>query len=103
MNTTEFNAVVNDQLTLCASLLIDKGNEYANDVDRLQHFKKAGAFMSTTPKAALLGMAAKHFVSVSDMCLSTEQFAIAKWNEKITDAINYLLLLKAIVCEEAAK
>lgn len=68
--------------------------------DRLAHFKKAAAIMSTTPKAALLGMLSKHIVSVSDMCTDNRDYPIEKWDEKITDSINYLLILRAIVEEE---
>lgn len=68
--------------------------------DRLAHFKKAAAIMSTTPKAALLGMLSKHIVSVSDMCTDSRDYPIEKWDEKITDSINYLLILRAIVEEE---
>lgn len=68
--------------------------------DRLAHFKKAAAIMSATPKAALLGMLSKHIVSVSDMCTDSRDYPIEKWDEKITDSINYLLILRAIVEEE---
>lgn len=68
--------------------------------DRLAHFKKAAAIMNTTPKAALLGMLSKHIVSVSDMCTDNRDYPIEKWDEKITDSINYLLILRAIVEEE---
>jgi len=42
-------------------------------------------------------MMAKHTVSIYDMCGSGEIYDIAKWDEKITDHINYLLLLRALV------
>ena len=36
-----------------------------------------------------------------DMCESGEQYPIELWQEKITDSINYLLLLNAMVREKA--
>ena len=45
-------------------------------------------------------MATKHFVSISDMCQDGKPHSIDMWNEKITDAINYLFLLKGLVVEE---
>ena len=75
-------------------------NSATKNADRLAHFKKAAAIMSTTPKAALLGMLSKHIVSVSDMCTDNRNYPIEKWDEKITDSINYLLILRAIVEEE---
>ena len=68
--------------------------------DRLGHFKKAATLMNTTPKAALLGMFSKHIISVSDMCMDDQPQPVEKWNEKITDSINYLLILRALVEEE---
>jgi hypothetical protein len=46
-------------------------------------------------------MLAKHVVSVYDMSMSNKEFTEARWTEKITDSINYLLLLKAAVLEES--
>lgn len=109
MTNEDFKKVVEDQLDYCKSLLVTKGKEYtpqneepcyafAPD-DRLKHFKKAGILMGISPKAALLGMLSKHLVSVSDMCMSGD-YTEEKWTEKITDSINYMLLLKALVMEE---
>lgn len=107
MNMFNFNAVVKEQSERCLSMLCNKGIEYApnasmeNDMsDRLEHFKKAAAIMSSTPKIALLGMLSKHIVSVSDMCTDKKEYPIEKWDEKITDSINYLLILRAMVEEE---
>ena len=42
-------------------------------------------------------------VSLYDMCYSTLlHFDMEQWDEKITDCINYLILLKALVKEEQA-
>lgn len=84
-----------------------KGHEYAPDavdesaIDRLAHFKKAAAITSGTQKSALFGMLTKHLVSLSDMRTDGETYSAERWTEKITDSINYLLLLKAVVEEEA--
>lgn len=43
---------------------------------------------------------AKHTVSIYDMARSEETFPLEKWDEKITDHINYLILLRAVVVEE---
>jgi len=96
----EFNDIVTKQMKKCWETLFNKGNEYAMQGDRLSHFKKAAAVMDSTPKAALFGMLAKHLVSVSDMCLDKEKYHKEVWSEKITDSINYLLILAAIVEEE---
>ena len=63
-------------------------------------FKAAAALQHTTPERALAGMLAKHIVSLYDMCFDGDtDYDISTWNEKITDSLNYLFLLKAIVKE----
>ena len=75
--------------------------EYTGDApDRLIAFKAAAALQHTTPQRALAGMLAKHIVSLYDMCFAEETvYPMDTWDEKITDSLNYLFLLKAIVKE----
>ena len=47
-----------------------------------------------------MGMLSKHLISVSDMCMGEQQYSKEQWDEKITDSINYFLILRAIVEEE---
>jgi hypothetical protein len=100
MVNKDFIDVVHSQLDYCKELLTVKGREYSLDEDRLIAFKRAAALQGESPKQALCGMMAKHIISIYDMCKSEQTFNDAKWTEKITDAMNYLLLLKAIVMEE---
>lgn len=100
MNNMDFAKCVEKQLVRCENLLLTKGQEYAgNDVDRLRHFKKAASFTDNNAKQALFGMMLKHIVSIADMCENSSR-DVEKWEEKITDTINYLLLLYALVCED---
>lgn len=96
----EFNNIVTKQMKKCWETLFNKGNEYSVQDDRLSHFKKAAAVMESTPKAALFGMLSKHLISLSDMCMDKRKHPKEVWSEKITDSINYLLILAAIVEEE---
>lgn len=100
MTSEKFNKVCEDQIQRCTDLLGIKANEYATH-DRLHSFKAAASMTRTTPKQALLGMWAKHLISVIDMVNSGKEYPMALWDEKITDTINYLLLLKALVIEES--
>lgn len=100
MNSEWFEKVIKEQIKTCEDVLIGKAKEYATDDDRLHNFKNAAGMMSCDPKEALAGMMAKHTISVYDMCRSGKDYPIELWNEKITDHINYLLLLKAVVTEE---
>lgn len=104
MDNRSFDEVVENQLAYCKQLLCSKGEEYdTTEDDRLHAFKVAATLQHTTPRQALAGMMAKHSVSVYDMCADDKNVDIAKWTEKITDSINYLLLLKAIIIEDYAK
>ncbi len=88
-------------MRLCADTLQRKTKEYTgDDTDRLGAFKAAAALQHTTPERALAGMLAKHIVSLYDMCFDNDtDYGISTWEEKITDSLNYLFLLKAIVKE----
>lgn len=99
MTTEKFDDIINRQIERCKSILCSKAEEYAT-ADRLHNFKVAGALQGISPVQALMGMMAKHTVSVADMCMSSETYPRGLWDEKITDSINYLLLLSALVREE---
>lgn len=100
MNSNDFENVVERQIDSCKNILLNKAKEYAMDNDRLHNFKNAAGMMGCDPKEALAGMMAKHTISIYDMCRDNEPHSMELWDEKITDHINYLLLLKAIVEEQ---
>ena len=99
MNVKEFNEIVAAQIKKSTDVLCVKANEYATE-DRLHNFKVAAELQGCTPRQALAGMMAKHSVSVYDLCVSEKIASQEMWDEKITDHINYLLLLRAVVEEE---
>ena len=98
MKKEVFNNIFNKQVARCTNILVDKAKEYATD-DRLHNFKVAAALQGCTTRQALAGMMVKHTVSIYDMCRSKDEFSMDQWNEKITDNINYLFLLRAIIDE----
>ena len=102
MKHEDFVEVTNSTLGRCCDLLLIKAMEYNQDQeDRLAAFKQAAAFERTTPQRALMGMLSKHLISVQNMCdLDILAYPEDKWEEKIGDAINYLLLLRGLVREE---
>lgn len=104
MKNDQFNNIVTAQLTQVEKTLIKKGAEYATDSDRLHNFKQAAGLQKLTPRDALGGMMIKHTVSVYDMIGdATGVHSMEKWDEKITDHITYLVLLKAVIEEEEAE
>lgn len=102
MTTKELEALFEEQVQRCREVLLIKGKEYTPDeADRFSSFKTAAGLQHTTQIQALLGMLAKHIVSLYDMSyVGTEKYDMAVWDEKITDAMNYLFILTAILKEE---
>lgn len=98
MNRETYEKIVETQLQKCEDVLLMKSREYATDDDMLHNFNVAAELKGETPQQALAGFMAKHTVSVYDMCQAPDgKFTMEKWDEKITDHINYLILLKAVV------
>ena len=102
MTQSEFKLLFADQVMKCEETLQNKRKEYTGDnPDRLSAFKAAAAIQDSTPQRALAGMMAKHIISIYDMCFTDRKtFELAVWEEKITDSLNYLFLLKAVIKEE---
>jgi hypothetical protein len=96
MTANSFKDLVNAQLTYCCDILTSKAKEYATE-DRLHNFRIAAALENCSPIQALGGMMSKHTVSIYDMINSGDAYSTKLWTEKITDHINYLLLLLALV------
>lgn len=101
MTQETFERLMEDQFDRCEAVLGSKAKEYG-DGDRLHNFRVAADLQGITPIQALSGMMCKHTVSVYDMCESGKDYPLDLWNEKITDSINYLLLLNALVREGEA-
>lgn len=101
MTGKEFSDLLQRRLNLTVSVLDNKAVEYATGSDRLHNFKQAAAMLRCTPAQACLGFMTKHLVSVFDM---VETFpgtpTVEKIDEKIGDAINYLILLEALLKEQ---
>ena len=97
----EVNDVFEEQVERCASVMKRKTREYTGDEeDRLCAFKAAAALLHTTPERALAGMMAKPIVPLYDMCWDDGgSYDMHTGEEKITDSLNYLFLLKAVVKE----
>lgn len=96
-NPKTFENQIDAQLERCTSTLIDKNKEYADSVDRLANFRRASDLIERSMEEALGGMLSKHVISIFDMIYSDEQFQLERWDEKIGDAINYLLLLSVVI------
>lgn len=101
MDAETFNQIFEYQMGKVESTLSEKGNEYDLEFgDRLRSFRSAANLQRVSMKQALAGMMVKHTVSIYGMCASEEEFELEKWDEKITDHINYLFMLAAVVRDD---
>ena len=108
MNTEKFNLVINSRLDTCKEVLIQKAKEYVVDDDRLHNFNVATSTAGKAVKCreqALWGMANKHLVSIIDIIdtMNEDPTYIPEYelvSEKITDMLNYLLLLEASIADK---
>jgi hypothetical protein len=99
MNSQQFELILAKRLDLTKKVLGSKAKEYAVG-DRLYNFKRAAEIERTTPEKALLGMMAKHLVSVIDLIEGNVEVTEYLVNEKIGDSINYHILLEALLLEK---
>lgn len=102
MKEKDFGQLVDARIAVCNQTLGRKANEYATE-DRLHNFKVAAALQGIGPETALLGMWVKHIVSVVDIVNKIERDGTVPskelLSEKITDVINYPMLLEALIEE----
>jgi hypothetical protein len=102
MTGADFDTLVTQRMAHCLQILTGKEQEYARGDDRLHNFKRAAAFDNDTPERALWGMWKKHIVSVADMIDDIEHGKLPsqeRVDEKLTDMINYTLLLEGLLLE----
>ena len=117
MKSEDFDNVVNECTEIIKKSLKSKAKEYAmeND-DRFINFKRGAEVKGTTPEDVLFGYWLKHLVSIFDIIdkitaenkktgliftVNPEGIGIPEEmvDEKIKDAINYLILLKGLLKE----
>ncbi|QYC53975.1 hypothetical protein SEA_NITHYA_54 [Gordonia phage Nithya] len=103
MKSEQFQHLVETTLNDVRQTLHAKGVEYVpggEEQDRFHNFEISAAFNQQRSTEALWGFLTKHLVSLSDMVkVDSTDHTMEKWEEKIHDAIIYLILLKGIVKE----
>lgn len=100
MQLDQFEGILDTQLKRVRDVLVAKRDEYAN-VDVLANFKKSAHMRGVGIPQAITGMMVKHTTSIYDMVESGKPFSVEVWDEKITDHINYLILLRAALVDNA--
>ena len=103
MNSEKFNQTIEEQIKICRDLLISKNKEYATENDRLSNFRQPSSLMNMSPAEVAFCYDSKHIASIQKIVHEISQGKIPSlelWQEKITDYLNYGLLMKACVLEE---
>jgi hypothetical protein len=103
MNNEDFKKILNKTINHCVETLMGKAKEYAADNDRLHNFNNSSISTYLTPAQVCCGYMAKHTTSINDMVFLGGEYPPEVWDEKIGDAINYLILLRAVIEEEGSK
>ena len=103
MEREKFNTLLKETLVKLEYLLEGKNKEYAGNEDVFSNFKNAsdGLSFHTKPEMVAWEYAVKHLQSIKDIINSDttpEKYVI---NEKINDAIMYLILIKGVLHERS--
>jgi hypothetical protein len=100
MTAQEFDKILELRIKKIRDVLATKANEYAS-YDRLHNFKaQPGIETKETPEQVLWGYLRKHLQSIYDMVTGSKEAKASLVDEKLGDAINYLILLEAIFIEQ---
>ena len=99
VSSEEFDAVLERRINLKRQVLGAKRAEYAATGCRMANFNRAADMLGCSRQKALIGMFAKHMVSILDIVdnWDTRQPSVEMIEEKIGDADNYLTLLEAMM------
>lgn len=100
MTDHRFNVLLLDRVAKMQSVLGSKAKEYATGDDRLHNFKRSATEFGGTPAQNLWGFLKKHLTSVLDLVDGSKPVTKAMVDEKVGDAINYLVLLEAVLLED---
>ena len=100
MTNEAFQTILEGRIDAMRKTLASKAKEYAGPTDRLHNFKRAAGLLEGHPAEALQGMLVKHWVSIMDLVANAQSgLHVDVINEKLGDAVNYLVLLEAILKE----
>lgn len=103
MTAEEFNVILEKRIEVIRASLVRKAEEYASDEDRLYNFKAMARMSKCRPMRAWLGVAVKPLNDLIDMVNSGKAYPAERWDEKLMDAINYLILLEGMTHEEPVR
>lgn len=95
MQLERFEGILDAQLKRVRDVLVVKTEEYSANNDQLANIKFMAQLQGIGMPQAVVGAMAKHTFSVYKMVRDGESYPMDVWDEKITDHIIWLLLLRA--------
>jgi len=102
MTIKNFNKILESRFKKTRETYSRKMNEYATDLDVFQSFKEGVGFsFQDTPEGVAWNYAAKHFESIKNIIskIPDEIPSHELVDEKIGDAINYLIIIEGLIKE----
>jgi len=105
MDSETLNRIIENRCQRIKAVLSIKNKEYAPNRDALHNFKRGGKMLDKTPESILIGFWMKHIISILDIVDSLPlnaapgQVNLEMLDEKIGDAVNYLILLESLIIE----
>ena len=102
MNQDQFEAYTKWLLSQSADLLISKGAEYAGSEDRLSNFKRGATDTGASPEQVCWIYLSKHLDSLKTHIRTGKQGS-EPIQGRIADAMNYIILLGALLHEKQAQ
>lgn len=98
MLADQFKGILGAQIKRVRDVLVVKTGEYATD-DQLANIRFMAIAQGVSMPRAVVGAMAKHTFSVYKMVRDGKEYPIEVWDEKITDHIIWLILLRAAIIE----
>jgi hypothetical protein len=103
MKAKDFDKLVNETIETCKEIMISKGGEYAHGDDRLDNFKRNAQLLGLTPEEVHAIYLGKHMDAIhtyiKDIRSGKERTRSEPILGRFDDAINYLILGKALAVE----
>lgn len=103
MLAKQFDKLVNETVETCKEIMVSKGGEYAHGEDRLDNFKRNAAEMGLTPEDVWMVYFRKHLDAITTYVKDVRVGTVRPRSESIMgrydDAINYLMLGKALIID----
>lgn len=100
MNHDTFATIWQDAVTHSETTLLVKSDEYGTSEDVLHNIRQSAVLEQTTLRASVGGKLSTAIVKIYDMIREDELAPVEAWDNKIGEAINYLMLLKAAAIDE---